>query len=360
MSNEKKINILDLSIEELEALCIKLNIPKFRAKQIYSQSYMYKKFNQMNIPKETKEYLENNYYDNSVSLLKKFVGKDGTEKYLYIFRDGNIVEGVFMPHKYGNTLCVSTQVGCRMGCKFCASTLNGLIRNLSCGEILGQVLLVNKLQGGTLKDRKITNIVLMGSGEPLDNFDEVIKFIKLVSAKDGINISPRNISLSTCGLVDKIIKLADLKIPVILTISLHASNDETRKEIMPIANKYTIKEIINAAKYYYNQTGRRIIFEYSLIEGKNSTREEAKKLANLLKGLNAHVNLINLNPVKERNLRGINGTTINDFMDELTNNGISNTLRHSMGNDIGGACGQLRSSYIEDPSKYFDDNDDNN
>ncbi|MCR4661183.1 MAG: 23S rRNA (adenine(2503)-C(2))-methyltransferase RlmN [Clostridia bacterium] len=354
MPDEKnKINILDYSLEELTELLVSKGYPKFRASQVYSQSYMYKHFDEMNIPKDLKDFLNENYYDNSVVVLETFKGKDDTEKYLFLFRDGNIVEGVFMPHKYGNTLCVSTQVGCRMGCKFCASTLNGLIRNLTCGEILGEVLAINKLHNGTLKERKITNIVLMGSGEPLDNFDEVVKFINFVSSKDGINISPRNISLSTCGLVDKIIKFADLKIPVILTISLHASTDETRKEIMPIANKYSIAEIINAAKYYYNQTGRRIIFEYSLIEGKNSTREEAKKLAKLLYGLNAHVNLINLNPVKERNLKGISGNSIAEFIDELTKNGISNTLRHSMGNDIGGACGQLRNNYINNPNNYF-------
>ena len=252
-----------------------------------------------------------------------------------------------MPHKYGNTLCISTQVGCRMGCKFCASTLNGLVRNLTAGEMLGEVLATNVRHGGTLKERKVTNIVLMGSGEPLDTYDNVVKFLNLVSEPNGIGISPRNISLSTCGLADKIRDLADSGLPVVLTISLHASSDEVRESLMPINKRYKINEVLNAAKYYFEKTGRRIIFEYSLIEGQNSSKKEAISLAHLLHGLNAHVNLMNLNPVKERKLSGTDSNTIKEFMETLSKLGISNTLRHSMGNDIKGACGQLRASYLE-------------
>ncbi|MBO7178349.1 MAG: 23S rRNA (adenine(2503)-C(2))-methyltransferase RlmN, partial [Clostridia bacterium] len=277
---------------------------------------------------------------------ERLVGKDGTEKYLYALNDGNVIEGVFMPHRYGNTLCVSTQVGCRMGCAFCASGLGGLIRNLTAGEIIGQVLCVNRLHGGTPKDRAITNVVLMGSGEPLDNYDEVTKFLSILSAEKGINISLRNVSLSTSGLVPKIRELADSNLPVVLTISLHAATDEKRSALMPVNKAYPIKELIDSAKYYFEKTRRRVIFEYALVEGKNSDKKSADELARLLKGFPCHVNLINLNYVKEKGLRGIKGNYIKEFIDNLNKQGISATLRHSMGNDIDGACGQLRVKYL--------------
>ena len=287
------------------------------------------------------------YEDATISLHTKLVGKDGTVKYVYKLADGNIIEGVLMSYKYGNTLCVSTQVGCRMGCKFCASTLGGLVRNLSAGEILAQVLFVNRDNGGDLKNRKVTNVVLMGSGEPLDNFDNVVKFFNLVSAPNGINISQRNISLSTCGLVDKIKELAKLKLQVTLTISLHAPTDDMRKEIMPIANRYSISELIDATKLYFNETKRRIVFEYSLISGKNDTFECADELAKLLKGLVCHVNLIPLNEVKERGMLGTNRKKAYAFMDRLNKAGISATVRRTMGADIEGACGQLRAKILK-------------
>ena len=348
MSFEKKLSLLDLSIEEFDFL-EKAGYPKFRKKQVYLASRQYKSYENMtNIPKDLREFLKKDYVDIPTKIIETFVGKDGTEKYLFLLTDGNIVEGVFMPHSYGNTLCISTQVGCRMGCKFCASTLNGLVRNLTAGEMLGEVLSVNAKHGGTLDKRAITNIVLMGSGEPLDNYDNVIKFLTLVSESDGINISPRNISLSTCGLVEGIKKLADSGITVTLTISLHASEDEKRSKLMPVNNKWNIEEVLKASEYYFEKTGRRIIFEYSLIEGENCSKTEAVKLANLLKRLNCHVNLINLNFVKERGLKGTDKDTIKDFMDVLTKKGISNTLRRSMGNDIKGSCGQLRNTYINE------------
>ena len=306
-----------------------------------------------NISKALKEKLLQKYEDATISLHTKLVGKDGTVKYVYKLADGNIIEGVLMSYKYGNTLCVSTQVGCRMGCKFCASTLGGLVRNLSAGEILAQVLFVNRDNGGDLKNRKVTNVVLMGSGEPLDNFDNVVKFFNLVSAPNGINISQRNISLSTCGLVDKIKELAKLKLQVTLTISLHAPTDDMRKEIMPIANRYSIKELIDTTKLYFNETKRRIVFEYSLISGKNDTFECADELAKLLKGLVCHVNLIPLNEVKERGMIGTNRKKAYAFMDRLNKTGISATVRRTMGADIEGACGQLRAKILKNEQWTF-------
>ncbi len=346
MSDDKKLSLQDLGKEDLSFIK-ELGYPAFRIEQVYLASLASKEYDQMNIPKELKEQLALRYYATAVKIKEVFTGKDGTEKYLYLLNDGNIVEGVFMPHNYGNTLCISTQVGCRMGCAFCASTLNGLIRNLTAGEMLGQVLSANARNGGG-KKRAINNIVLMGSGEPLDNFDNVVKFLNMVTSSSGFDIGVRKISLSTCGVADKIIELADLNMQVTLTISLHASTDTKRSSLMPINKSNNISRVISAAKYYFNQTKRRIIFEYALIDGENTGVAEAKKLASLLKGLPCHVNLINLNYVKERNLKGASKDTIKEFMDTLDKYNISNTLRRSMGNDIEGACGQLRNKYIQE------------
>ena len=337
----------DLTFEEIEELVVSLGQPKFRAGQLYDLQMRHKEYDEAtNLPKTLIDGIKADYFATSLKIIERLVGKDGTEKYLYALNDGNVIEGVFMPHRYGNTLCVSTQVGCRMGCAFCASGLGGLIRNLSAGEIIGQVLCVNKLHGGTPKDRAITNVVLMGSGEPLDNYDEVTKFLRLLSAEKGINISLRNVSLSTSGLVPKIKELANSNLPVVLTISLHAATDEKRSALMPVNKAYPIKELIDSAKYYFDKTRRRVIFEYALVEGKNSDKKSADELARLLKGFPCHVNLINLNYVKEKGLRGIKGNYIKDFIDNLNKQGISATLRHSMGNDIDGACGQLRVKYL--------------
>ncbi len=337
----------DLSYGELLELVLELGQPKFRAGQLYDAIMRHKEYDEItNLPKTLIEKVKENYFATSLKIIERFSGKDGTEKYLYALNDGNVIEGVFMPHRYGNTLCVSTQVGCRMGCAFCASGLGGLIRNLTAGEILGQVLCVNRLKGGTPKDRAITNVVLMGSGEPLDNYQEVTKFLTLVSAEEGINISLRNVSLSTSGIVPKIRELAESGLPVVLTISLHSATDEKRSALMPINKAYPIKELIESAKYYFEKTRRRVIFEYALVENKNSDRKSAEELAHLLKGFPCHVNLINLNYVKEKGLRGIKGNYIREFIDNLNKLGVSATLRHSMGNDIDGACGQLRVKYL--------------
>ena len=270
--------ILDFSLSEMEEYTKELGEPKFRGKQLFEACYLAKTLDEIsNLPKSFKEKIEKDYPRYEVVAHLK--SKDETEKVAIKFPDGSIVESVLLKYKYGYTVCVSTQVGCRMGCKFCASTLNGLKRNLSAGEILAQVLFFNKALGGTIKDRKITNIVLMGCGEPLDNYDNVTKFLKLVSAPEGINISQRNISLSTCGLVPNIYRLADDGFSVTLTISLHAPTDELRKTIMPIANAYSIKEILSACDYYFEKTGRRIAFEYSLISGTNDTEAASRTWA---------------------------------------------------------------------------------
>lgn len=337
----------DLSENELMQYVENLGLPKFRATQIFDAIYSGKSLEQVsNLSKDIKSKIAENYP--KYKIIKQLISKDGTQKLIVEFGDGKIVECVLMQYKYGNTLCVSTQVGCRMGCKFCASTLNGLERNLSAGEILGQVLLVNKLLGGNLKERKITNVVMMGSGEPLDNYDNVCKFIELVSAQKGINISQRNISLSTCGLVDKIKLLQEKMYNITLTISLHASLDEKRKEVMPIANRWSIKEIVDACREYFDKTGRRIYFEYTLIKGVNDAPEDAQRLSTLLKGLTCHVNVIPLNSVKERNLIGTARAQAYKFVENLEKLNVSATVRRTMGEDIEGACGQLRNKILKE------------
>ncbi|MCQ2387905.1 MAG: 23S rRNA (adenine(2503)-C(2))-methyltransferase RlmN [Clostridia bacterium] len=341
--------LLNYDYSKLEEIIIGLGEKKFRAGQIFRGLYLGLDFSEMSdISKPLREKLLENFDAQPVSIIKKLVSADGTEKYLFKLRDGNIVEGVLMKYKYGNSICISTQVGCRMNCAFCASGLAGLIRNLEPAEILGEVIAVNRLiEGGLADKRKITNIVLMGSGEPLDNYDNVVSFLRLVSAKEGINISARNISLSTCGIVPKIYKLADEKIPVNLTISLHSPIDSERQEIMPIAKSYTIEEILKACEYYFEKTGRRYIFEYVLIKEKNDTERHVKTLISILKGRPCHVNLIRLNDVKEKNLQGGTEKDAYRFMGALEKGGISATVRRKMGEDIEGACGQLRRSYIE-------------
>jgi 23S rRNA (adenine2503-C2)-methyltransferase len=283
-----------------------------------------------------------------VKILKSLKSVDGTEKFLYSLEDGNLIEGVLMKYKYGYTLCVSTQVGCRMNCAFCASGLEGLIRNLTPSEILGQVIVANKyLQGGLKDKRKIINVVLMGSGEPLDNYDNVVEFIKLMSDPDGINISPRNVSLSTCGLVNKMFDLSKENLPINLTVSLHSPFDNERQQIMPVAKTYKIQQILDACDNYFKVTGRRYIFEYVLINGNNDTVRHADKLIELLKGKPCHVNLIRLNEVKEKGLDSVTDKKAYQFLGLLERGGLSATVRRKMGEDIEGACGQLRRRHLD-------------
>lgn len=338
--------IQDLSFEELENLILSRGEKKFRAKQLYEGLMQGKRISEIAVlPTGLRTSLCEEFEDCTIEIIKTLKSEDGTEKYLFRLADGNVIEGVFMQYKYGNTQCVSTQVGCRMGCKFCASTLGGRLRDLTSGEILAQVLTVNALHR-TAEKRGVTNLVLMGSGEPLDNYKNVVTFLRNVTAEEGINISARNISLSTCGLVDKMYDLAEEGLPVNLTVSLHSTTDGERARTMPIANKWSIAEILEACENYFNKTGRRYIFEYALIEGENCDERHAKELIALLKGKPCHVNLIRLNEVKERTLKATGEKQAYRFLGWLEKGGLSATLRRRTGADVGGACGQLRASYL--------------
>lgn len=344
-----RTNLLDYTLNELNEIVVSLGESKFRASQLYTAMLNGKDYDdKINLPKAFLNTLKDkDFVLQPVKIYKSFTSKDGTKKFLYQLNDNNIVEGVLMEYKFGYTLCVSTQVGCKMNCSFCASGLK-FTRNLTAGEILGQIVAVNKLIGGSIKNRKITNIVLMGSGEPLDNFDNVVKFLKVVTSTDTFNISVRNISVSTCGIPAKIEALADLGLSVTLCISLHAPNDTIRKKIMPIAKNYNIASVIEAAQYYHTMTNRRVIIEYTLIDGVNSSPKHAEQLANLLQGLTCHVNLIALNDVPERGLKGVDDKTRDIFLHTLIKYRVSATIRRSLGDDIGGACGQLRSKEIKE------------
>lgn len=337
--------LTDLSFDELQIYIKNLGLPSFRADQLFDAIYSGKTLDEIsNLPKGLKAIIEPSYP--KYSILQSLKSKDGTEKFLIRFDDGTVVECVLMKYKYGYSICLSTQVGCRMGCKFCASTLGGLVRNLSSGEILGQVLLVNRHLGGSRKERKITNVVLMGSGEPLDNYDNVLKFIKLASSSKGLNISERNISLSTCGLVDKIYSLAEENLDITLTISLHATRDTDRQAIMPIANRYNLQDIVQACKYYYSKTKRKVYFEYTLIKGVNDSKDDAKRLKALTSGFLCHVNVIVLNSVSERSLQKTTRLEAYQFVELVKKEGVSATVRRTMGEDIEGACGQLRNKFL--------------
>ena len=345
---------LDELKRELETLIDKM--PRFRAGQIFDWMTNYAKFDEMsNLPQDLRELLKQNFIDNPISIEKELISKDGTKKYLLSLPDGNVVEAVLMNYKYGNTICISTQVGCRMGCGFCATGIDGLVRNLSAGEMLSEVLAINKHVGGTKADRKITNIVLMGCGEPLDNYDNVVKFVRLISAKEGLNLSQRNISLSTCGLADKIKMLADEDLGITLTISLHASTDEQRKKIMNVAKAYSLKELFFAIKYYFEKTKRRIVFEYIELD-MNTNPEDAERIRDLCKGLSYHFNLIPINTTPnsvEQNpaLKPPTKQKSSAFWEKLKELNISATTRRTLGSDIEGACGQLRRSTIAKDKK---------
>ena len=336
-------NALDLSVAQWEAVLKAAGEPAFRARQVFAWLHKGARFSQMaNLPKALRERLAAQYDDAGVVIEKRFVSElDGTVKYLYRLCDGNFIEGVRMRYHYGDTLCVSTQVGCRMGCRFCASTLEGLARNLTAGEILGQ-LVAAQAEG------KINNIVLMGSGEPLDNYENTTRFLRLLREPDGVNIGLRNVSLSTCGLVPQMYAFADEDLPVTLSVSLHAPNDDVRRKIMPVANRYSIEELIGACKNYIGKTGRRVIFEYALISGVNASVAQAHELSTLLRGMQCHVNLIPLNSVPERGLQGVSEREVSAFKAALEERHISVTRRREMGDDIEGACGQLRRKYIAD------------
>lgn len=353
----KKI-LQDLTYGELETLAEEYGEPRFRADQIRRGLTAGDRISAISgLPKSFRAKLLERFEDEPVRIAERYVSSDGTEKYLYALADGNVVEGVLMSYKYGRTQCVSTQVGCRMGCVFCASGLNGLIRNLTAGEILAQVLCVNRLAGGTPEKRTVTNLVLMGSGEPLDNYEQTVRFLRLATSPGGIGVSARNISLSTCGLVPRMRDLAEENLPVNLTVSLHSPFDGERAELMPAAKAYSIREILDACSYYFDRTGRRYIFEYSLIAGRNADRAHAEALVSLLRGRPCHVNLIRLNEVKERGLAGTGEKEAYRFLGVLQKGGLSATLRRQIGADIGGACGQLRAGRLKELSEKGEGND---
>lgn len=317
----------------------------FRGKQIYE--WIHKKqadcFLEMtNLSKELREKLEADYTLSPLHMVQQVISKDGTTKFLFELSDHKVIESVLMRYKHGNSVCISSQVGCKMGCRFCASTLGGLERNLSAGEMLDQIYQIQKLT----KER-VSHVVVMGTGEPLDNYENLILFIKMLSDEYGLHISQRNITISTCGIVEKIAQLAQLQLQITVAISLHAPNDEVRRQLMPIANRYNIEEIIEVCKKYYEITGRRITFEYSLVKKINDQEEHAKELASLLKGFPCHVNLIPVNPIKEREYAQSEQLRIQNFKLILEKNRINVTIRREMGADINAACGQLRKSYIE-------------
>lgn len=343
------INIMDLNLDELKLWMKDNKENEFRAKQvvdwIYNNTWDFD--NMKNIPQPLRTKLKEHFFIDIPRIIEVHTSEiDNTKKYLLAYRDGNLIESVVMSYHHGNSICVSTQVGCRMGCKFCASTIGGMVRNLSGGEILGQILTARRDIG-----ERISNIVLMGSGEPLDNYDNVLKFMELVNSEYGLNIGQRHITLSTCGVVPKIRDLADRNLQITLAISLHATSDEKRKNIMPIAYQYSIIDIIDACKYYIDRTGRRITFEYALVSDVNDKAEDAKELSNLLKGLLCHVNLIPVNEIKEKEFKRPSFERIREFSSILQRNGIEATVRREMGSDINAACGQLRKSYIDEGNK---------
>lgn len=327
--------------EELAAFFKEQEQPAFRAEQVFTWLHKGAVFGEMsNLPKALRDWLSENTVAQPVSILETHVSVlDGTAKFLFGLTDGNCVEGVLMSYHHGHTLCISTQVGCRMGCAFCASTLGGCIRNLTAAEMLGQIQCANRHLNG---ESRVHNIVLMGSGEPLDNYDHVMRFFRLVNHEKGLNISLRSVSLSTCGLTDKIRDLAEEGFPVTLSVSLHAPNDEIRQKIMPIAKAYPMDGLLSACRFYIEKTGRRVIFEYALIDGVNAEPKHAEELASRLRGMQCHVNVIPLNNVAERDLKGVSEANIEAFLQTLERRHISATRRREMGDDIQGACGQLR------------------
>ena len=344
-----KVDLYSLLPSELEEYFISIGEPKFRAKQVFARLHKGERIEDItNLSKALRQRLAEETLDTLPQVEEKYVSKiDGTVKYLFRLYDGACIESVFMRYKHGNTLCISSQVGCRMGCKFCASTIGGRVRDLYPSELLGQVIAAERDSG-----ERISNIVMMGIGEPLDNYDNVIKFLKLVNHPDGLNIGYRHISLSTCGVVDGIYRLAEEDLPITLSISLHAANDGRRSEIMPINNKWNIEALLTACRSYFGTTGRRISFEYTLISGKNDSEADANELATLLtnafrsSGAPIHVNLIRVNEVQETGFKKGSVESVNNFAKVLERRGITATVRRRLGSDVNAACGQLRRSNL--------------
>ncbi|NLL79669.1 MAG: 23S rRNA (adenine(2503)-C(2))-methyltransferase RlmN [Clostridiales bacterium] len=336
-----KTDIKSLTLKELKEEVSAMGEKPFRAKQMYE--WMHKKlvrdFSEMsNLSKSFREACEKRYaYTALIPVREQESRIDGTKKFLFELSDGNLVESVWMRYKHGNSVCISSQVGCRMGCRFCASTLDGLERSLLPSEMLDQIYAITLLTG-----ERVSNVVVMGTGEPMDNYDNLLRFLELLTDANGLNISQRNVTVSTCGIVPRMRQLAEEKLQITLALSLHAPTDEKRRKLMPVANQYSLTELMDACAYYFEQTGRRITFEYSLVAGVNDNKEEARELSDLIGHLNCHVNLIPVNPIEERDYKESSRAAVLAFQKELEKNKINVTIRREMGRDIDGACGQLR------------------
>jgi 23S rRNA (adenine2503-C2)-methyltransferase len=346
MSNSK-IDIKSMNLAELTEFVASIGEKAFRAKQLYQWLHVKQVYafdDMTNLSKAFREKLNEVSFITDLKQEQVQISQiDGTRKYLFLLEDGNVIESVLMRYKHGNSVCISSQVGCRMGCRFCASTLDGLVRGLRPSEMIDQIYKIGQDIG-----ERISNVVVMGTGEPMDNYDNLLKFITLLTDENGLNISQRNLTVSTCGIVPRMRQLAHEKLSITLALSLHASNQKKRLELMPVANKYDIHDVIDACKYYFDQTGRRVTFEYSLVGGVNDTDEDARELSQLIHGMNCHVNLIPVNPIKERDYVQSNAAVIAAFKNKLEKNGINVTVRREMGRDIDGACGQLRKRYINE------------
>ena len=346
----EKTDIKSLDYEELQQFMASLGEKPFRAKQLYE--WMHEKLaadldEMTNLSKGLRRKLKETTDYTSLEVVERLVsGIDGTEKYLFRLSDGNVIESVLMRYHHGNSVCISSQVGCRMGCRFCASTLGGLTRNLKPSEMLDQIYRIQTLTG-----ERVSNVVVMGSGEPLDNYDNLLVFLRMLTDENGLNISQRNVTVSTCGIVPKMYELAEEKLQITLALSLHATTDEKRRRLMPIANKYGMKELMDACRNYADKTGRRLTFEYSLVGGVNDTKEDAEELIGLAAPLGSHVNLIPVNPIKERDFVQSNHAAIAAFQKRLEKGDVNVTIRREMGRDIDGACGQLRRRHMEEQSK---------
>lgn len=341
-----RTDMKSLTLKEWEQVMEDMGEKKFRGAQIFQ--WLHEKQarsveDMSNLPENLRKKLEETYRIESLALLEVQSSKqDETKKYLFELPDGNVVESVRMKYRHGNSVCISSQVGCKMGCRFCASTLDGWVRNLTAAEMLEQIYKIQEDIG-----ERVSNVVVMGTGEPLDNYDNLIRFIHLLCEEKGLHISQRNITVSTCGLVPKMRQMAEEKLQITLALSLHASSQEKREELMPIAKQYQLDQVLEACQYYFEQTGRRITFEYSLVAGVNDSAEDARQLTKLLKGMNCHVNLIPVNPIKERTFRQPDHQSITAFQNKLEKSGINVTIRREMGRDIDGACGQLRKKHME-------------
>ena len=340
------MDIKSMTLDELKDACQQMGEKPFRAKQLYDWMHhrLAGSYDEMtNLSLAFREKLKEQYPLTCLEKVQVQESKiDGTRKYLFRLSDGNVIESVWMKYHHGNSVCISSQVGCRMGCRFCASTIGGLVRCLTPSEMLDQIYRIWEDTG-----ERVSNLVVMGTGEPMDNYDNLVRFVRLLSSQEGLNISQRNITVSTCGIVPNMYKLADEGLQITLALSLHAPNDEKRRELMPIANKYSIDEILDACRNYFAKTGRRITFEYSLVGGKNDSEADAKELSARISDINCHVNLIPDNPIKERDYVKSTKKVVENFKNKLEKYGINVTIRREMGADIDGACGQLRKSFID-------------